>query len=112
MLISEHSSLPANQAAVGIEVVNEGVFVIGDDDMSFGINRDTEAKLQLLILEGRNEAAGFGEALNLGGFGKAGERPRFGAFGTNNARTNEAVAGFGQSDVGSRAPNVAAVSCQ
>ena len=80
--------------------------------MPFGIDRDAKSKLQLLILERGNEAASFGEALNLGGFGKAGERPRFGAFGTNNARTNEAVAGFGQSDVGCRAPNVAAISCQ
>ena len=43
---------PANQTSIGVEVVNERVFIIRDDDVSFGIDGHAEAELQLLILEG------------------------------------------------------------
>ena len=65
--------------------------------------------MELLVLEGGNQSAGFGEDLNLCRLRETRQRPRLGAFGADDARTNEAVARFGQGDVSRRAPNVAPV---
>ena len=78
--------------------------------MAFRIDGDAEAKLQLLVFEGRNQAAGFCENLNLGGFRQTRERPRLGAFGANNARQYQTVAGFRQRDIGCRTPHVTTIA--
>ena len=78
--------------------------------MALRVDGDAQSELQLLVFEGGNQAPGFRKDLNLGGFGKTGERPGLGALRANDARADQTVPRLGQGDVRRRAPYVATVA--